>query len=62
MRSLHWKYQIKASLKDKPGYDAYVLANFDLKKPRKRNTLEEMKEKKKPVDHGMFDYGFIAVF
>ena len=60
MRSQSWKAHVKLLLKNKPGFDRYVLDNFDPKNPPKRNTLEEMKEK--PVNHGMFDCFIIAVF
>jgi hypothetical protein len=60
MRSQAWKARVKLLLKNKPGFDRYVLDNFDPKNPPKRNTLEEMKEK--PVNHGMFDCFIIAVF
>ena len=53
MRSLATKFKINSTLKNKSGFDRYVLDNFDPKE-------KEMKEK--PVDHGMFYLFFIAVF
>ena len=61
MRSQDWKYRVKSSLKNKPGYGRYVLDNFDPKNPPKRNTLKEMKEKTKPIDHGTF-HCFLLLF
>ena len=60
MRSQAWKARAKLLLKNKPGFDRYVLDNFEPKNPPKRNTLDEMKEK--PVNHGMFDCFIIGVF